>query len=145
MKIAAKFTPAQVSKILIEKVARIETAILEDLKFIGETFVRDARNGDTYKDQTGNLRSSIGYYILKDGKKIYSFFPGDKSTGKAKGIEAAEKIAAKHPQGYALIVVAGMFYAAAVESKGYNVLTVQSFKAIDDINNMVARLKSKIK
>lgn len=141
--IKPNFTPAQVSKMFREKVHAIESTILENLKFIAEKFVANARSQSTYKDQSGNLRSSIGYIITKDGKRIYSAFPGSASTGKAKGVEVAEQEARKYPKGYALVVVAGMSYAGAVEKKGYNVISAQSFKAVEDIRNMVARLKNK--
>ena len=82
----------------------------------------------SYKDQTGNLRSSIGYVIAKDGEVIISNFKesnkgSDKSTGKEKGHRVAEDISLSFSGGYILVGVAGMDYAAAVEAKGYEVVT----------------------
>ena len=66
---------------------RAEEKILKLLMAGGEKFVAIARKSGSYKDQTGNLRSSIGYVIAKDGEVIISNFKesnkgSDKSTGK---------------------------------------------------------------
>lgn len=48
---------------------------------------------------------------------------GDGSQGSSKGRQLAEAIALSYPQGMVLIGVAGMQYAAAVEAKGFDVVT----------------------
>lgn len=96
------------------------------LAYVGEQFVNWARTVDSYKDRTGNLRSSIGYLIANDGQVIKESFPGDKSGGVSEGRKIAEELAMEEYSGYVLIVVAGMDYAAAVESKGYDVLSGSS-------------------
>ena len=49
----------------------------------GEKFIEVARRSGSYKDQTGNLRSSIGYIIAKDGEVVTeNFKEGDKGTDK---------------------------------------------------------------
>nr|DAJ26547.1 MAG TPA: hypothetical protein [Caudoviricetes sp.]DAX17305.1 MAG TPA: hypothetical protein [Caudoviricetes sp.] len=107
---------------------RAEEKILKLLMAGGEKFVAIARKSGSYKDQTGNLRSSIGYVIAKDGEVIISNFKesnkgSDKSTGKEKGHRVAEDISLSFSGGYILVGVAGMDYAAAVEAKGYEVVT----------------------
>ena len=70
-------------------------------------------------DQTGNLRSSIGYLIVKDGRIISENFElvnGRGQEGLAKGRSFADELASQYPSGYALIIVAGMEYAAYVEN-----------------------------
>ncbi len=49
-----------------------EENILVLLQATGEAFVKYARELHTYEDQTGNLRSSIGYIVLRDGQEISS-------------------------------------------------------------------------
>lgn len=56
---------------------RIETkseskliAIVNLFCFVGESCIVEARNGGDYIDRTGNLRSSIGYAVLRDGKVV---------------------------------------------------------------------------
>lgn len=107
---------------------RAEEEILKLLMAGGEKFVAIARKSGSYDDQTGNLRSSIGYVIAKDGEVIISNFKesnkgSDKSTGKEKGHRVAEDISLSFSGGYILVGVAGMDYAAAVEAKGYEVVT----------------------
>ena len=53
-------------------VERAEGKILELLIAAGEKFVESARkdHGANWQDQTGNLRSSIGYIVVQDGKEI---------------------------------------------------------------------------
>lgn len=103
----------------------VRRAIINILQYVGEACVREARDGGTYTDQTGNLRSSIGYVIVSDGKIVSR---GDTKQYKdgAEGVAESQKFLtqlAKEYDGITLIVVAGMKYAAYVESKGYNVLT----------------------
>lgn len=93
------------------------------LSYVGEQFVNWARSVDSYKDHTGNLRSSVGYIIAKDGDIQKDVFPGDKSEGVSEGRKIAEEVLQEESGGYVLIVVAGMDYAAYVESKGFDVLS----------------------
>jgi hypothetical protein len=105
-----------------------EEKIVILLQAAGEMFVKYARELHTYEDQTGNLRSSIGYVVCKDGESITENFQQsdkgtDKTTGNYKGKQLAETIASSYHSGYVLVGVAGMQYAAAVEAKGYDVVT----------------------
>jgi len=115
----------------------IEQRIIWTLAMIGEKFVNDARSTQTYHDQTGNLRSSIGYIIARDGNIIQENIEG-KAEGRAQAKKIANEVLRENSKGFVLIGVAGMEYAAAVESKGYDVITgsVPAAKAL---------LKSKIK
>lgn len=117
MMIKPKFTQAQFNKDLEARFGIIEEQILSRLIYIGERFINDARTNGTYNDITGNLRSSICYVVLKNGVK--------KSPGAipAQSKNFIKDLISQHLKGYVLIVVAGMNYAAAVESKGKDVLT----------------------
>ena len=124
MGLTPQFTDATIIADL-ERFARDqESKFIEALAFIGETFVNEARQKRTYQDITGNLRSSIGYSIVKDGKAISFKVQGGSSEGK---IEAADfvrqKIVEIRQSGIYLIVFAGMEYALYVEAKGFDVLT----------------------
>lgn len=142
--VRAKFTPSDIARLLKAKKEIIEEAILGRLKFVGEKFIRNARTNGNYKDQTGNLRSSIGYVILKDGKQIFTNFRGKKEAGQLKAIEVANEAAEEFKRGFVLIVVAGMEYAASVESKSYDVLTASSLLAEQDLKAAIEELKNKI-
>lgn len=116
-----------VSAALEAKMYRVREIFL----YVGEAAVNEARNNHRYKDQTGNLTSSIGYVLCYDGKIVTrSAFnqvngaSADKDIvkdGGRQGESFAEELAAKTGAGYTLIVVAGMKYAKVVNDKGYNV------------------------
>lgn len=115
----------------------IEQRIIYTLAMVGEQFVNDARSTRTYRDQTGNLRSSIGYIIARDGNILKENVEG-KSEGRTQAKKIAEEVLKESKTGFVLICVAGMEYAVAVESKGYDVIT-------GSIPVAKALLKSKIK
>lgn len=108
--------------------SKAEDKMLIFLQAGGEKFIEVARRSGSYKDQTGNLRSSVGYVIAKDGEVVKENFVEsdkgtDKTTGKYKGRRLAEEVSLSHAGGYILVGVAGMEYAAAVEAKGYEVIS----------------------
>lgn len=164
--ITPNFRRADIQKVMRDKKEWIEAAILSRLQFIGEAFVKDARESGSYEDQTGNLRNSIGYVILKDGKqlqenfkksaKIKSIITRGKNKGKEKissgsaaGIAQSqaliETIKQKYPRGFVLIVVAGMEYAAAVEDNGRTVLTASGKRAEVSLKNAMIELSKNLK
>jgi len=95
----------------------------EILSYVGIECVKFAKKHHGYTDQTGNLTSSIGYAIVYDGKIEKASMMHEDSAG------LVEELAQKYPDGMILVVVAGMEYAAAVESKNYDVITGSSYKA----------------
>lgn len=95
--------------------------ILEVLNYLGESFVSDARESGNYTDRTGNLRSSIGYAVVKDGHILSEDFQAsergsDKSTGVNQARRLVKTLAGEHSTGWVLIGVAGMDYAVSVEN-----------------------------
>ena len=48
----------------------IADLIIKQLSYIGEECIKVARKNGSYDYITGNLRSSIGYVILYDGKPV---------------------------------------------------------------------------
>lgn len=148
MGIKPKFTKADIRSSFALKRQRIEQAILFTLRYLGEMCVNHARSVNTYKDQTGNLRNSIGYVIVKNGRIIDSSFVKTVSgtvesdeDGVKIGRGLAKELAKQHNTGYALIVVAGMNYAAAVESKGFVVLSSAEHLAEKEFPRMIRDLK----
>jgi len=140
----ANFTAADFRRELEKRWDQINKAIILNLQVLGEELVNHARSVDTYKDQTGNLRASIGYVLVVHGK-IYSHFFPDTKIGAKNGRDLAEQLAVKAMKGFALIVVAGMDYAAAVESKGYDVLASAELKASSELPKVKAEMLRKIK
>lgn len=113
--------------------------IIRDLTIAGEEAVKKARSIVTagggggvlppYTVQTGNLVSSVGYAVVQDGQIVtMSSFQavqgrpdkngiplGDGQEGSTTGKAYVKELAMRFPQGYALILVAGMHYASYVQ------------------------------
>lgn len=131
-----QLTPmSEIERYTEEQIERLKISILRTFMYIGEACLNKARSTDSYKDQTGNLRSSIGYVIVEDGRVVQAsdFSPSDKgtdkATGQATGKAYANELAARFPSGLTLLIVAGMNYAAYVSAKGYDVLDSSELKA----------------
>ena len=99
------------------------SSFILDGVYMGEQFINKARVNGNYTDQTGNLRASIGYIVLKDGAILNQAFQENKQEGIAQGQKIANEIAQQYTRGFILIGVAGMNYAASVEAKGYDVIS----------------------
>lgn len=139
-----QITPmSEVDAYLEEQIARIEGQIIYNLSYVGEQCLNTARNNGSYLDHTNNLRSSTGYVIVKDGKivQMSDFTPiKGGSEGSKEGKAFARKLISEFPQGFALIVVAGMNYAAYVAAKGYDVLDSAELLAERLVPNMMTQL-----
>lgn len=157
MGIKAKFTAKQVEMELARRSRSIEAAIIRRLQFLGEKCLIECRTNKSYQDQTGNLTSSMGYVVVANGMIVQShgFNQGVQSlsgnsgtavgkSGMATGQALAKEVAQEFRTGYALIVVAGMNYAAAVEAKGYNVLTSAELLAEKEMPRMMKALSQNI-
>ena len=79
MSVKPMFTNADIDNWLKAFQEKAEAALLMTLKRAGERFVKYARETGRYNDRTGNLRSSIGYIIVKDGTPQVVAFKAQKS------------------------------------------------------------------
>lgn len=108
---------------------RAEEKLLKLLQYAGENFIKIARAKGKYQDHTGNLRSSIGYVIVRDGELISgSIYEAEKGTDKKTGVRTSDRLVTSlakiHNKGLVLIGVAGMEYAVYVEAmEGKDVLS----------------------
>lgn len=123
-------------------IEKVKQQIIAILMRRGEQFVTECREQDTFEDQTGNLRSSIGYFIFEGNELVEKSFGGSEIEGQ----DAADTLVADIPKKegvFYLIGVAGMNYAAAVESKGYNVISNQTLLILPLIEKDMHRIISK--
>lgn len=125
--------------------AEIQKRILALLSYTGEQFVSVARQLADFTDQTGNLRSSIGYIILHDGLVVKQDFKisgsgSDGGDGINYGKEHADRLSVEFSKGWVLIGVAGMDYAAAVESKGFEVISTSSLTVKNALEDRLRRI-----
>ncbi len=133
---------------LEECIRRAEEAVIYNLQYIGEQVLNRVRSAGSYQDRTGNLRSSTGYVIAKDGRIVSSSdFAAVKSggkTGSRSGKEFAKSLASRYGEGIVLIVVAGMSYAYYVKKRGYDVLDSGELLADDLVPRMLRSLGFKV-
>lgn len=120
-----------------------ENAIINILMYVGESCITEARDNGSYMDQTGNLRSSIGYVVVNNGKivgmKVCEQVK-DGTEGKGKAESYMTRLASEHSTGICLIVVAGMNYAVYVEGRGKNVLSSAELLAERMVPQMLEQL-----
>jgi|GEM_PF-34891 hypothetical protein len=118
--IVSQFSVNKIRKELEKRKKEIEDFLIFRFQQIGEECVKIAREKGSYNDITGNLRSSIGYVVLDNGKPVVYGKPEqragrgenmqlvtfkDKNTGKqvrywakgkhgdgAEGVKAAETL-----------------------------------------------------
>ena len=116
--------------------------------YVGEQCIIEARNGGTYTDQSGNLRSSIGYAVLLSGQVIQSDCV-DKIKNGDEGVSEGQKylqsrIKKASKKGIVLIVTAGMNYAEYVETEKV-VLSSAELKAPILVKQLLTSLGFKCK
>jgi hypothetical protein len=135
-----QFSKKDIRRTIERAVEAMEQDLIDRLSIIGTKFVINARSTNTYKDRTGNLRHSIGYVVLRDGQPIDgNFHPGGEGSEKAKSI--TKELSTEFKTGFALIVVAGMDYAAYVEAKGFDVISGSSLQAEADLKRIFKKFR----
>ena len=143
MGLKAKYTVNDISRYLQKVTDKVEKRIFNTLVYVGEWFVSEARSMTKseggFGDVTGNLRSSVGYFILKNGHIVHENTA--KIHGGTEGIAAAKNVLRdiKKIKGFQLIGVAGMNYAVYVEAKGYNVISLQADMALVELKTILSR------
>jgi hypothetical protein len=149
MGLEPKFTQADVKARMNKFVQVIEKRQIQRLQYLGEMCVKKAREIPAevgFTDQTGNLRSSIGYMVFKDGVAVHQGYTvtNGGNEGRIQGETLAKKVGAKYKQGISLVVTAGMDYALYVEANGRDVLTSAEMLARQELPKMLNELKQNI-
>ena len=145
MAIKAKASP-QLFKEVADKASEIlNDEISKGLAYLGEQCVKRIREDRTnWQDQTGNLRSSIGYAVCNYGRTLFeSQFEsvtgktGTGTSGSQTGKNYVETLAKQYADVYTLVVVAGMDYSEYLELKGYDVLQGTEVWAKAEIDKVI--------
>lgn len=136
VKIKANYTNASITNEVNRAVEHYFKYVVSVYSRAGQAMVEDARSrtkdfgadgNGSFGNITWELRSSIACGVFRDGRQVFYYGPvlstGGEGVSEAKDyiIQLSEGI-----DGIQLIVVAGKEYAAAVESKGYNVISATS-------------------
>ncbi|WGU68275.1 HK97 gp10 family phage protein [Capnocytophaga canimorsus] len=158
MAIKPNFTQDDIRKRFNAFLEEVEHQQIEALKELGERCMAHARSvpsSSGFQDQTGNLRSSIGYVVFKNGVAIhegYEAITGTNSKGETlngtEGVTSGRKLAesvGNKTQGICLVVTAGMNYASYVEAKGRDVITSAEILAERELPRMLEELKDNIR
>lgn len=142
---------SKINAAIIAEAKRVNTLTIRALSYLGELCVIEAKDRpqeSSWFDQSGNLRSSIGYVIVHNGKIIkYSEFNQVKqgTDGIKEGKELAKELAKQYTSGYALVVVAGMNYAELVEAMDSKVVLASAeLFARKELPTMMFKLKTQI-
>lgn len=142
---------SEVHDMLMREAERVERLTIRALSNLGEqcvTKIRDRAGDKSWYDQTGNLRSSVGYVIAHNKNIIqYSTFNqvNQGSEGVKTGKDLAKELAKRYSNNYVLIVVAGMNYAEFVEAMdNKDVLASTELWAREQVPLMLEKLKRQI-
>jgi len=137
-----------VNEAIEKKILLAKQSMQRTFMRVGEECINYARIHGSYIDQTGNLRSSIGYAVLDDGREI-SVKGFEQVKEGAKGVRSGKQflkeIMSRHRNGIVLIVVAGMDYAAEVESRGRDVIAGSQLYGENLAPKLLRQLGFKIK
>jgi hypothetical protein len=144
MALKSNFNQAASLRDLQAQAEKIHQRIIAAFHMAGLKFIKAVRSqpgghpSGFYDDQTTNLRNSTQYFILYDGEVIEQY------DSQFTGLNLAEIESNINRVGYQLIGIAGMNYASAVESKGYNVITQQRDQCIIDLTTYFKEIQKYI-
>ena len=144
LKVTADFNMAAISKEIDLAVREYRQEVLQAYREAATVWMERARQKTkaqgSFGNITFNLRSSIGFLLLDNGGEVAIEFEAvaNGDEGVKKGMDYARELAGGYTDGIVLICVAGMEYAAAVESKGYDVITGSSLYIEQDLADLLA-------
>mgnify|MGYP000866229572 CR=1 FL=1 len=158
MGIKVHFTESDIRNRLNAFVDNVEQMQIDALCKLGEMCVSHAKDLPRdvgFADHTGNLRSSIGYAVFKNGTMLHSGYTavtgvdsGGNSLNGSEGVTVGEELAKQvgaDTQGLSLVVTAGMHYAVYVEAKGRDVITGAEHLATQTLPEVLEGLLNDIK
>lgn len=127
----------------------VVNALKVELSQLAEAAVTYSKNVKGYRDITANLKNSISFALYLDGELLTSKIgelpkPEQVRGGQDVVAQALSEYAAKDgvvsPNGFSLVIVAGMNYGRYVEDKGYNVLHLTKYYLRDEMRKIFERL-----
>lgn len=134
----------------IDRVPKIVNFVVEDVFAEVGAYITDGiRNGSlsSWQDDSGNLRSSVGYAVARKGRitKMSDFETVlNGAEGSAKGKRKVAEIASKYAQyDCMLVIVAGEEYAVYVEAVNGKVVMSEGYNYIE--KNLPKQLKYRVR
>lgn len=132
----------------------IINALKVELSQLAESAVTYSKDNKGYQDRTANLKNSISYALFLDGELVTSAVgklpkPDKSERGQANVEETLNTYASQNgvvaPQGFSLVIVAGMNYGKYVEDKGYNVLHLTKYYLRSEMRKVFESVIERIK
>lgn len=130
-------------QIIVRKISYIAEKAVNLQRSLGDEYsslskeqieaIRAKKHTPNYIDDTHNLRESIGYMIAVNGEPIVS----DLINSSAQKL--AQKALSENQNGIALILTAGMEYAASVSERGYDVLDTAELFCKTEFQKMLSK------
>lgn len=123
-------TPTEIEQVQKEMYDEVDRQTLEQFKLVLAEALKIQRArmriDGGYDDQTGQLRSSTGGIIFKDGKVLFEDFQlSPYGSNRAPGMKEGKELAfsqLRESKGWGIVLVAGKEYAGWVQAKGLSVL-----------------------
>lgn len=143
-------TPGEVEALVHEQIEEMDRQTLAQFRMVLSRALKiqraKVRATGGYNDDTGQLRSSVGGIIYRDGRVLHEDFElAPYGTDKAPGLQEGKQKAyaeLRESSGWGITIVAGKEYASWVESRhGLSVLTDASMeleKTLDQAFNEVS-------
>lgn len=150
IRLVPDMTPQEIDSLLKEQYDEMDRQTLEAFKRVLQRALEiqraKMRADGGYNDDTGQLRSSTGGIIYRDGKVLFEDFKlAPYGTDKTPGLEEGRQKAfaeLRESKGWGITIVAGMEYASWVETNhDLSVITVASkeiAKTLDQAFNEVS-------
>jgi hypothetical protein len=114
------FSDSDIEKFYDKFAERAEEKIIKFFVQAGEEGAKRAKENKGFNDITGNLRSSLGYAVVVNGRVVMGKFDQINEKSGEEGVKESSRLirelAAKYDKGYVLILLAGMNYAIYVEN-----------------------------
>ncbi len=141
MPISHKDIDREFSEFVDGGVSDLKRQVVDVFVKIGEYGYKLAVSRGNYQDRTGNLRSSIGYGVVVNGRLektggFEQFASG--SDGVSTGKNRLRELVSECRAGYiSLLFVVGEDYASYVEAMGYDVLTLSEIECFHKAEEMI--------
>ncbi len=143
IRLVPDMTPQEIDSLLKEQYDEMDRQTLEAFKRVLQRALdiqrAKMRADGGYNDDTGQLRSSTGGIIYRDGKVLHEDFKlAPYGIDKTPGLDEGRKKALaelRESKGWGITIVAGMEYASWVESRhGLSVITDASKEVEKSLN-----------
>lgn len=144
MGIQANFDIEAIRRYAYSKLNEWEEVMIQAYKAACIEMVNRAKQTNTYQDQTGKLRSSIGCVLYHKGVEVFNYFESEGGEigeqGVAQGLSFARNKAEESGDRLLVaVIVAGAEYASYVEAKGFDVITGSSYGFENELRAQIER------